>query len=237
MRKILAVLLILSVLLLVVGCSKTPSDNSSVPEVINSTASENDSKTESKAPIQNQELTIDTSSQIEAKNPLTGKQVKEIFEPLLEKAITVYESIENDCGKHSNETVNINGNNYALVTDENLKTIDDVWNYAYSAYTKEAAQRLFTTSLDQNYKYARYLEHNGKLYYYLAGHGHVVKFPIDTMEIIKQYEDMIIVKIDFCCYDYEPEDSVFVMCKTDDGWRMANSENEAVNHLTKQFLN
>ena len=225
MKKVIILLAIFQILFCFVGCRKT------------NTSYQNSNKTENVVSDQNREFTIDTSSEIEAENPLTEKQVKEIFEPLLEKAIEVYQSIKNDGGEHDDKTVKINGKDYALVTDKNLKTIDDVWNYAYSVYTKEAARRLFATSLDQNYEYARYLEHNGKLYYYLGGHGRVVKYPIDTMKIVKQYRDMIIVSIDFCSYDYEPEDSVFVMCKTEDGWRMANSEDEAVYDLSKQFLN
>ena len=80
------------------------------------------------------------------------------------------------------------------------------------------------------------MEKDGNLYYKRAGRGHDVDFPIETMKIIKQYNEMIIVSIDYCCYNYEPEDSVFVMCKTEDGCRLANCEEEAVTVLPKQFL-
>lgn len=231
MKKFLALLLVILVFLFVVGCSDNSSSGSSIPDTTNPTVSESTVST------QNQEFNIDTSLQIETDNPLTENEVKEIFEPLLKKAIAVHETINNNCGEYYDDPVMINGKNYTLVSDQNLKTIEDVWEYAYSAYTKEAAQRLFALSLDRDFEYARYLEYDGKLYYYTAGHGYVAEFPIDTMKIIKQYRDMIIVSIDYCCYNYEPEDSVFVMCKTENGWRMANSENEATTYLSKQFIN
>lgn len=229
MKKFIIIFLTLTICLCFVGCSKTEPGFSSTD---NTNISINTSVEGNKM--------VDITSQVEPTEALTEDQVKQIFEPLLAKGIMVYESIDNDLGKfeYQDEIAfkTDDGASYSLITDENFKTIDDVWEYAYSAYTKDAAERLFSRRLDQSNTSPRFMEKDGNLYYLRAGRGHVVDFPIETMKIIKQYKDMIIVSIDYCCYDYEPEDSVFVMCKTKDGWRLANSESEAVEVLPKQFL-
>lgn len=229
MKKLGIIILTFIICMCFVGCSK-------VEPGISSPGSTDASIN---APIKKDNL-IDVTSQLEPVEPLTEEQVKQIFEPLLAKGITVYESIDNDLGAFEyQDEISFktnDGSSYALITDKNFKTVDDVWEFAYSAYTKDAAQRLFADNLDQSSTSPRFMEKDGKLYYRRTGRGHVVDFPIDTMKIIQQYKDMIVVKIDFCCYDYEPEDSVFVICKTENGWRLANSESEAVEVLPKQFL-
>lgn len=229
MKKFIIIFLTLTICLCFVGCSKTEPGFSSTD---NTNISINTSVEGNKM--------VDITSQVEPTEALTEEQVKQIFKPLLAKGIMVYESIDNDLGEFEYENEisfkTNDGSSYALITDKNFKTVDDVWEYAYSAYTKEAAERLFSNALDQNNPSPRFMEKDGNLYYRKSGRGHVVDFPIETMKIIQQYKDMIIVSIDFCCYDYEPEDSVFVICKTQDGWRLANSESEAVEVLPKQFL-
>lgn len=229
MKKFIIIALTLILCLCFIGCTKNESNASSTD---NTNSINNES-------VDNASI-VDISSQVEATEPLTEEQVKKFFEPLLANGIMVYESIDNDLGKfeYQDEIAfkTDDGNCYSLITDENFKTIDDVWEYAYSAYTKQAAKRLFSNHLDQGNTSPRFMEKDGNLYYKRAGRGHDVDFPIETMKIIKQYNEMIIVSIDYCCYNYEPKDSVFVMCKTEDGWRLANCEEEAVTVLPKQFL-
>lgn len=182
---------------------------------------------------------IDTSSKIKPKNPLSKDEVKKIFEPLLSNAIKIQETILNDNSEYTildNTPVIINGNRYFLIEHSQFKSVEDVWEFAYTAYTKEAAKRIFYDRLDPKGMNPRFIEKDGKLYYDNGAHGYVVKYPIDTLEIIEQYEDTVIVSIDYCCYDYEPEKSVYIMCKTETGWKLCNSEDEALYKLPKQFL-
>lgn len=180
-----------------------------------------------------------TSSLKKSDKPLTENEVKEIFEPLLSKAIIIQETILNDGSEYTilNHTpIIINENNYYLIEHSEFKTIDDIWEFAYTAYTKETAKRIFYNSLNPNGDFPRFIEIEGELYYYNGAHGYCVEYPIDTLEIVEQYEDIIIVSIDYCCYDYEPEKSVYIMCRTETGWRLCNSEYEAVYELPKHFL-
>lgn len=229
MKKLITIALTLIICICFIGCSKSETE-------LSSTGSTDDSINST---IENKNF-IDVTSQVEPAEPLTEDQVKQIFEPLLITGTEVYESIDNDLGKfeYENEVSfsTDDGSEYSLITDKGFQKIDDVWEYAYSAYTKEAAQRLFFDNLDQSSTNPRFMEKDGKFYYNRSSRGHVVDFPIETMEIIHQYESMIIIKIDVCYYDDEPENGVFVICKTEDGWKLANSEIEAVNELSTQFL-
>lgn len=222
MKKFLC--LFLSVLLLTITACTTQKEENSEPE--NSTIDVS---------------VIDVSSKTKTQKPLSETEVKEIFEPLLSEAISVQETILNDSGifeyKILDPTpVTINGNQFYLIEHSKFKSVAEVWDYVYSAYTNEAGKRIFSEALDPTGVSPRFIEQDGKLYYNTAGHGYVVDYPIDTLKIIEQYDDTIIVSIDFCSYDYDPENSVYVMCKTEKGWRMANSENEAVYELPKQFI-
>lgn len=229
MRKLITIALTLIICICFIGCSKSETE-------LSSTGSTDDSINST---IENKNF-IDVTSQVEPTEPLTEEQIKQIFEPLLDKGIAVHEAINNDLGNFEYDKeisfTATDGSSYSLISDVNFKNIDDVWTYAYSAYTKDAAHRLFADNLDQNSTSPRFMEKDGNLYYRRSGRGHVVDFPIETMEIIHQYESMIIIKIDVCYYDYEPEDGIFVILKTEDGWKLANSEIEAVNELSTQFL-
>lgn len=181
-------------------------------------------------------LTIDTSGQTEPEHPLTEAEVKEIFEPLWRESDRVYACLTNDCATFEYEEAlaftTADGTDYSLITDEAFQTLDDVWNYAYSAYTKEAAERLFSDRLDQSNDWPRFLELGGKLYYSRSGHGSIVRFYPETAKVLKQYESMIILSMDYRVgSEGELETSVFVMCNGEDGWRMANSTDEAMNGI------
>lgn len=227
MKKCL-LLYLMAILIFFSACSKIADNNSS-------------KHTNTSSHDFSQELfVINTSSLEETNNPLTENQIKEIFGPLLKKAVGVHETINNDLAEFDIEeeiSFQTEQGNYSLITDKKIKTIKDIWDYTYSAYTKDAATRLFSESLNQNGICPRFIEKDGKLYYNRSGRGYAVTFPIESLQIIKQYKTTIIVSIDYCSYDYEPQKSVFIMSKTDEGWRMENSENEAVNYLAKQYIN
>ena len=173
---------------------------------------------------------------------LSLDEVKEVFEPLIQKGESVHESINNDLADVEMEdkiafTLENGGYeyNYQLITDENFKTLDDVWQFAYSAYTHEAAYRLFTDRLEQSGS-PRFLERDGKLYYYKDGHGYSTDFDFDSLQIITQFGNTVILSIDnYFGFGFEegdpPEKSIFIMQNTENGWRLANSVEESVSKI------
>lgn len=170
-----------------------------------------------------------------AQDPLTLGEVKNIFEPLLNKAVAVEQTIMNDTGslKYENKYAFKHGqNDYSLITDENFKTLDDVWNYTYTTFTVGAAQRAFSSRLDQNAESPRFLERDGKLYYNRNGHGYKSDFDMDSLSIINQLEGTVIISVD--CYTFGDDETpsnkcIFIMVNTPNGWRLANTESESTN--------
>ncbi len=183
------------------------------------TASSNDSN-----------LPIDTTP---TSSPLSLNEVKNIFEPLLKKAIEVEQTIINDAGTFDYDSeiaFRQNDGDYSLITDEDFQTIDDVWNYAYTAFTVEAAQRTFSDKLDQSSVVPRFLEKDGKLYYNRNAHGYNSRFDMDSLKIINQFENAVVISIN----NYLPGDDetpseklIFIMVNTQNGWRLANTETES----------
>ena len=136
-----------------------------------------------------------------------------------------------------NETpIMINDIRYYHIRHELFETVSDVWYYVYSGYTKEAAERIFTDSLDPNGIVPRFVEKDGKLYYQCGAHGRNITYSIETLNILEQYEDTIVVSIDFTSFGDEIEKSVYVISNSEATWKMCNSENEAIYDLPKQFL-
>lgn len=220
MKNFLCVFLSILFLLLVSCSNKTKGQNESENSTLNS-------------------YIIDTPSNTKAQKMLSKEEVKNIFQPLLSKAITVQETILNDSSEYkilSQTPVVINGNKYYLIEHSQFKTVEDIWEFTYTAYTEETAKRIFHDRLDPNGALPRFIEKDGKLYYNNGAHGYSVKYPIDTLKIVQQYEDTVIVSIDYCCYDYEPEKCVYIMKNTEKGWRLCNSEDEALYELPKQYL-
>ena len=169
---------------------------------------------------------------------LSLDEVKKVFEPLIQKGESVHESINNDLAdiemKDKIAFTLENGGyeyNYQLITDENFKTLDDVWQFAYSAYTHEAAYRLFTDRLEQSGS-PRFLERDGKLYYYKGGHGYNTDFDFDSLQIVTQFDNTVIISIDdygFGTDENSPDKCTFILQYTQNGWRLANSVVESYN--------
>ena len=185
-------------------------------------------------------LVFDFSAKAKAQNPLTKQEVRVIFEPLIKEAVEIQETIINDCGDFEllkDPVIVVNNEPYYPVKDDQLKTLNDVWDYVYTSYTKEAAERIFTDRLDPNGTVPRFLEKDGILYYKPGGHGHYMEYYFDTLEIIEQYEDTVVISVDYITFgDEEPQKSVFVISNSEATWKMCNSENEAIHDLPKQFL-
>ncbi len=166
---------------------------------------------------------------------LSLQEVKTIFEPLLNKAIEVEQTIINDAATFEYEeeiAFRQNDGDYSLITDKDFQSLDAVWEYAYTAFTPEAAQRAFKSRLDQSSEIPRFLEKDGKLYYKRNAHGYKSDFDIESLEIIDQLEDSIIVNIKNYGYDKEnPDNSIFIITNTKNGWRLASTETESYNDI------
>ena len=165
---------------------------------------------------------------------LSLQEVKTIFEPLLNKAIEVEQTIINDAARFEYENkiaFRQNNGDYSLITDKDFQSLNDVWNYAYTAFTPEAAQRAFKNRLDQSLT-PRFLEKDGKLYYNRNAHGYKSKFDMESIEIVDQLEDSIIVGIKNYGYDKDnPDTCFFIMTNTQNGWRLATTETESYNNI------
>jgi len=161
-------------------------------------------------------------------------KVKKIFKPLLEKGIEVYENIRNAPNFEFSENPDFIQNKHDYYYVSEFESIDDVWEMAYSAYTRSAADRLFSEALDQTGENPRYLERDGKVYCHRAAHGRMIDYLYDTLEIEYQCAEAVAVSIDALVNGDLERDVIFVMQKTSDGWRLENSEFEK---YTNYFAN
>lgn len=174
-------------------------------------------------------------------NPLSLDEVKNIFEPLLKKAIEVEQTITNDLGNFKlNEEFAFrtdDGSDYSLITDDEFDDIDDVWYYAYTAFTDAAASRAFDKYLAQYEVSPRFLLRNGKLYYKVNGHGYKSDFDIDSLKIVNQFNNTIIVAIDnYSSDENTPDKCIFILQNTENGWRFANTEEESYTINADDFM-
>lgn len=185
------------------------------------------------------DFSVDTTP---SDNPLSIEAVKKIFEPLLAKAVEVEQTIINDSAtfKYEKEIAfkTDDGSSYSLITDNNFQKIDSVWNYTYTAFTMDAAHRAFGMSLDQQTLSPRFLEKDGKLYYNRNGHGYNSDFDIQSLKIVNQFKNTIIVSIKD--HELPDETSIFILQNTESGWRFANTQEESHkinsdNYLLKLF--
>ena len=185
------------------------------------------------------DFSVDTTP---SDNPLSIEKVKKIFEPLLAKAVEVEQTIINDSAtfKYEKEIAfkTDDGSSYSLITDNNFQKLDDVWNYTYTAFTMDAAHRAFSIRLDQQTPSPRFLEKDGKLYYNRNGHGYNSDFDIQSLKIVNQFKNTIIVSI--TDQELPDETSIFILQNTESGWRFANTQEESYkinsdNYLLKLF--
>ncbi len=162
------------------------------------------------------------------------EEIKTIFEPLLSKAIEVEQTIINDAATFEYEdkiAFRQNNSDYSLITDKDFQSLEAVWNYAYTAFTPEAAQRAFKHMLDQSLA-PRFLEKDGKLYYNRNAHSYKSEFDMESIEIVDQLEDSIIVGIKNYGYNKDnPDTCFFIMTNTQNGWRLATTETESYNDI------
>lgn len=169
---------------------------------------------------------------------LSLQEVKTIFEPLLNKAIEVEQTIINDSAtfKYEKEIAfkTDDGSDYSLITDNNFQKLDDVWNYTYTAFTMDAAHRAFGMRLDQQTLSPRFLEKDGKLYYNCNGHGYNSNFDISSLKILNQFKNTIIVSVND--HELPDETSIFILQNTENGWRFANTQVESYKVNADNYL-
>ncbi len=184
------------------------------------------------------DFSVDTTP---SDNPLSLDEVKNIFEPLLKKAVEVEQTIINNSGTFQYEeeiAFRYNQSDYSLITDPNFQRLDSVWNYTYTAFTMDAAHRAFSMRLDQETPSPRFLEKDGKLYYNRNGHGYNSTFDILSLKIVNQFKNTIIVSIN----DHEFLDEstsytcIFILQNTENGWRFANTQEESYKINTDNYL-
>lgn len=180
------------------------------------------------------DFSVDTTS---SDNPLSLEEVKKIFEPLLQKAVEVEQTIINDSATFQYEkeiAFRHNQSDYSLITDTNFQRLDSVWNYTYTAFTMDAAHRAFGISLDQQTPSPRFLEKDGKLYYNRNGHGYNSDFDIQSLKIVNQFKNAIIVSI--TDQELPDETSIFILQNTESGWRFANTQVESYKVNADNYL-
>ncbi|MBQ9976003.1 MAG: WG repeat-containing protein [Clostridia bacterium] len=157
----------------------------------------------------------------------TEDEVRRIFEPLMQRAVHIYENIRNSPFWSKSEVSFVEGkNDYYPLASAEVKGLEDIWQMAYGAYTKNAATRLFENEIGSGNDDCRYIERDGKIYYHNSGHGRDFTYLYNTVKTVYQYESVIVLTVSRLLRDEVEENIVFVMQKTPLGWRLENSENE-----------
>ncbi len=167
--------------------------------------------------------------------PLSAKytedEVRRIFEPLLERGVTVYNKIRNTPVWSKSEPAFTEGYyDYYLLDSAELAGLEDIWQMVCGAYTKSAAKRLFENHIGSDDEDCRYIERDGRVYYHDSGHGRDIEYLYNTVKVIYQYEDVIVLTVSRLSFDEVEENAVFVLRNTSLGWRLENSENEVFNY-------
>ncbi|MFM1654069.1 hypothetical protein ACI7RC_18505 [Brevibacillus sp. B_LB10_24] len=158
---------------------------------------------------------------------LTDKEGKDILNELIPKAVDVYGMFNPPGYFKIDATKTIPGEaGYALVTEENFKSVADL---------KKAVEEVFTEDFAQNRFYSHYLvldegtpplykDYEGKLYVDTdrGGHGWATKFLIDTAKLKGQKENVAEIELDITVLD-EPSDPLTIKIENVNGkWLLAS---------------
>ncbi|WP_028549002.1 hypothetical protein [Paenibacillus sp. UNC451MF] len=158
---------------------------------------------------------------------LTNNEVKDILNRLIPKAEGIY-GIFNGTGSFKVDvTKTIPGEaGYALVIDQNFKSVADLKKAAEEVFTKDRAQKVF---------YSRYLtpdpgsrplykDYEGELYVdnQNGGHGWATKFLIDTAKIKTQKDHVVEIALDTTVLD-DPYGALIIKIEYVNGkWLMSS---------------
>lgn len=193
-----------------------------------------DNKTESILKyIEKDVLVIDSFKTVDTADIISEEEAKKIFIPLFERSYNIYHNyVKNspsfNMGLYSKPDFKIDKTEYYFVQFPELKTLNDVWNSVYGAYTKASAKRLFHYHLDESNSEARYVEREGKLYYQGSGHGNNVEYDMSSLKLAEFYEDTLVFTLDEYVMDDFETKRIFVLEKNALGWRMSNGFDENV---------
>lgn len=109
--------------------------------------------------------------------------------------------------------------NYCLVTDENYKSIADLKAATEKVYSKKIAEE--TLYMDQfDGENARFKEADGKLYVNqdIGGKGISAEFDVDTLTIVSQTPDTMVVSMDYSRFDEAQGKAEITLVKENDNW-------------------
>lgn len=183
--------------------------------------------------IEKDTLMVDYFRTADTADLISEDEAKKIFIPLFERSYNVYHNyVKNapqfNMGDYTSPDFKVGRSEYDFVEFPELKTLSDVWESIYGAYTKASAGRLFHYNLDGNNEEARYVERDGKLYYQNSGHGNSVEYDMSSLKLIEQCENTLVFTLDEYVMDDFETQRIFVLEKSALGWRMSNGFDENV---------
>ncbi len=158
---------------------------------------------------------------------LTDKEAKDILNELIPKAESLYGMFNGSGWFKSDETKTIPGEDgYALVIDENVKSVADLKKAVEEVFTKDMAQTVFYSRYLTSDKGDRplYRDYEGKLYVDTnnGGHGWPIEFLVDTARLKGQKDNVVEIELDKTVLD-DPSDPLTVRIEYVDGkWLLAS---------------
>ncbi len=160
---------------------------------------------------------------------LTNEEAKNILKQLVPKAENIYGLFNPPGWLKNDKTKTIPGETvYALVIDENIKSVADLKKAVEEVFTKDVAETIFysryvTPGTDKDSR-PLYKDYEGKLYVDadIGGHGWATKFLTDTARIKGQKDNAIEIEFDQTILD-DPADPVTVKIEFVNGkWLLAS---------------
>ncbi len=165
-------------------------------------------------------------AELSKSDAVSESEAKEIFKSLFERSEYVENILMHSTFRDSRERINYNGTSYCFVDFPELKSLADVWNNVLSAYTEDAANRLYAERLDKESDNPKFIEKNGKLYCEEAGRGNASSYDYESVKLVEQYENLLVMSIDqFYGSSFEKK-QIFVLQQNEHGWRMVHSSLE-----------
>lgn len=168
---------------------------------------------------------------------VSESEAKEIFRSLLVRAEYVENILMHGSFRDSRELIIHNGRTYRLVDFPELKSLKDIWDSILDVYTKESANRLYASKLDESPDYPKYIEKNGKLYFEDASRGNIVRYDYESVKLVEQYENLLVLSIDQLSGGVFEKKQTFVIQQNEHGWRMSHAIYEEVKSADFQYEN
>ncbi len=186
--------------------------------------------------ISNNEFLINKAELVKA-DSVSEDDAKEIFKSLLVRAEYVENILMHGTFRDSRESIMHNGTEYRLVDFPELKSLTDIWGNILGVYTKECAKRLYAPMLNEDAECPKYMEKNGKLYCEESARGNSMCYDYDSIKLVEQYENVLVLSIDQLYVDAFEKKQAFVLQKNESGWRVAHALHEEVKSADFQYEN